>query len=736
VTAYGSQGFSYDGNGNLTPSGTQIGAGNRLLQDTLWNYQYDYEGNLIQKTARSGSDLWTYAYDTVNRLIGATETTNVSSTTYTLSSMTCSYDALGRRVQLQEASWGFTPTFTLLSNTTTRFSYDGQVLLYDLSSSNSVNLRYVIDQMSGDMLARLDPTTSLNLMWYLSDKQGGVIDLLDTTGTAWKRIKEGAFTIDLVYQAIANLGNGHLNGWVPNSDGTWTQVDWVPGISVSDRMGYNGQQFDALSSLTYTGSGWYAQDMGRFINEQPSHLEGTNVYRYPLNSPQNIKVIPPKAKDFLEAASNFFAGAADTLTAGMTRAFRQASWTDTVNYESTAYGLGSHVGQAINIGLMFINPAELGGTLGSAAARIQATAVVGNTINGIEAFSQGHVWDGLLAFAGAGLAGVRGVTPCAWRDTVQQWGQKALHGLFATVNVHSAIERIENGDIFGALVAMADAGANAYLGYQSCFAAGTPIRYEFGSKMVEDVREGDLLWSRDEFDPDGELVLKRVEEVFVRSALVLNLHVKGRVIRTTGEHPFYVEGKGWTPCAFLKRGERIRGEKDGEWHEVDAVTCSGEVTTVYNFRIADYHTYFVGCEAWGFSLWAHNACRVVQEDEETILEIDNPYPAESIEYRHLRTYVQKWNEAIENAGGSLTRRTPSAGENAQAHNWRRRMRRAYPERVQDRDVAHIPDAAVGGTAVPAHDEFTALHPTVNAFISSIIPQIPLGTTYHSVRLVK
>jgi hypothetical protein len=29
---------------------------------------------------------------------------------------------------------------------------------------------------------------------------------------------------------------------------------------------------------------------------------------------------------------------------------------------------------------------------------------------------------------------------------------------------------------------------------------------------------------------------------------------------------------------------------------------------VYNGRVAEYHTYFVGDEGWGFSLWAHNNC--------------------------------------------------------------------------------------------------------------------------------
>ena len=29
--------------------------------------------------------------------------------------------------------------------------------------------------------------------------------------------------------------------------------------------------------------------------------------------------------------------------------------------------------------------------------------------------------------------------------------------------------------------------------------------------------------------------------------------------------------------------------------------------TVYNLRIEEYHTYFVGSAEWGFSVWAHNA---------------------------------------------------------------------------------------------------------------------------------
>jgi hypothetical protein len=46
---------------------------------------------------------------------------------------------------------------------------------------------------------------------------------------------------------------------------------------------------------------------------------------------------------------------------------------------------------------------------------------------------------------------------------------------------------------------------------------------------------------------------------------------------------------------------------------VEAVTDSGEVTTVYNVRIAEYHTYFVGSRDWAFSVWAHNVCNPWQQ---------------------------------------------------------------------------------------------------------------------------
>jgi hypothetical protein len=145
------------------------------------------------------------------------------------------------------------------------------------------------------------------------------------------------------------------------------------------------------------------------------------------------------------------------------------------------------------------------------------------------------------------------------------------------------------------------AGANA------CFAAGTPLRTPWGSVKIEDVRVGDLVLSRDESKPDGVVVAKEVEEVFVREGLITHLHLpNGVVLRTTAEHPFYVAGRGWVPCNQLKVGDLLLCE-DGSWVPVEDLFDTGEYETVYNVRVKDYHTYFVGTEDWGFAVWAHNS---------------------------------------------------------------------------------------------------------------------------------
>ena len=136
-------------------------------------------------------------------------------------------------------------------------------------------------------------------------------------------------------------------------------------------------------------------------------------------------------------------------------------------------------------------------------------------------------------------------------------------------------------------------------------AGDTPLLTPAGSRRIDELQVGDLVLARDEHDLGGLVAPRAVEEVFVRFGRIMHLHVGGQVIRTTAEHPFYAENRGWTPAGELQVGERLATHVGG-WVAVEDLLDTGEHERVYNLRVAEWHTYFVGAATWGFSVWAHN----------------------------------------------------------------------------------------------------------------------------------
>lgn len=94
--------------------------------------------------------------------------------------------------------------------------------------------------------------------------------------------------------------------------------------------------------------------------------------------------------------------------------------------------------------------------------------------------------------------------------------------------------------------------------------------------------------------------------MFKRQAEIVTLTVSGQEIRTTAEHPFYIIGKGWLIAAELQVGDQFASH-DGNCGKLESIRRAGEHVDVYNFRVSNWHTYFVGSDEWGFSVWAHNA---------------------------------------------------------------------------------------------------------------------------------
>ena len=157
--------------------------------------------------------------------------------------------------------------------------------------------------------------------------------------------------------------------------------------------------------------------------------------------------------------------------------------------------------------------------------------------------------------------------------------------------------------------------------------AGTPVWTGAGVKAIEQLQKGDWVLSSPEDDPNGPVEWRRVEEVFVNRAAVVYVDVQGQRIGTTAPHGFGVEDRGWIPAGELRAGDVLRSH-DGQRPLVEAVSEPGEVVPVYNLKVEGYHTYFVGCPEWGFSVWVHNgdgdACglaRIQQYDPKTKAQV-------------------------------------------------------------------------------------------------------------------
>jgi hypothetical protein len=343
------------------------------------------------------------------------------------------------------------------------------------------------------------------------------------------------------------------------------------------------------------------------------------------NLPDGVGV----SKNFMALLGNvndFVNGTLDTVSFGLTRRLRESTsemldalglgavgelYGYKTDYSSGAYQAGGYAGQVVNIALTLAGPGA-----GALVGALKAAGAAGALVNAGEAALNGDWKGALLGAAAAATMGLSYLNSCQVMgalggplSTVANVGIRVLGLVGAVSSVESAIERFGNGDILGGVLDLVQAGADLYkVGdlNQACFTGRMLIDGAFGKKRADQIKKGDRVWARNEFHPHGQLALKRVQQVFRRVSPVWNLHVAGQIIETTPEHPFYVLGKGWLPVAWLQIGDFLY-TRGGLLVAVEGVADSGRVQTVYNWRIADYHTYFVSATEQGAAIWAHNA---------------------------------------------------------------------------------------------------------------------------------
>jgi hypothetical protein len=140
-----------------------------------------------------------------------------------------------------------------------------------------------------------------------------------------------------------------------------------------------------------------------------------------------------------------------------------------------------------------------------------------------------------------------------------------------------------------------------------CFVIGTMIWTETGPVPIERIGVGASVLARSE---NGDhLDCKPVLATFMRHTHMLveltfdNGRARDRA-RLTGSHRLFAKRRGWVEASMLEPGRDILIDSEGR----DVILLDSDLLaveeTVYNFEVADFHTYFVG--KLGF--WAHNCC--------------------------------------------------------------------------------------------------------------------------------
>ncbi|WP_374018178.1 polymorphic toxin-type HINT domain-containing protein, partial [Paenibacillus thiaminolyticus] len=89
-----------------------------------------------------------------------------------------------------------------------------------------------------------------------------------------------------------------------------------------------------------------------------------------------------------------------------------------------------------------------------------------------------------------------------------------------------------------------------------------------------------------------------------------NITVGGEVITTTDEHPFWIVGTGWMESKNLVVGD-ILTTSDGKELAIEKIEVKQEHAVVYNFKVKDFHTYFVS----NLGIWTHNSCKYTPNDK-------------------------------------------------------------------------------------------------------------------------
>ena len=248
-----------------------------------------------------------------------------------------------------------------------------------------------------------------------------------------------------------------------------------------------------------------------------------------------------------------------------------------------------------------------------------ATAVSGGSF--MAAFVCGLTYAAKSAVSGAIMGAVLGCLTSAFR------GENALEGLR-----QGFVDGFADGFMWGGITAGL---SNVVKPGSFCFIAGTKVLTDHGHKNIEDIEVGDLVLAYDE--ETGETAYKPVVQLF-RNTTKEWYHIQAadEKIICTGEHPFYVIGKGFIKACELNCRDKLLNAH-GAVVLIDSIWVEqlGAEQTTYNFEVADYHTYYVS----ELHILVHNRCKLGKNMEKAGTKFK---PTEDAHHLYPRQFERKF----------------------------------------------------------------------------------------------
>ncbi|WP_246062974.1 polymorphic toxin-type HINT domain-containing protein [Paenibacillus ehimensis] len=176
-------------------------------------------------------------------------------------------------------------------------------------------------------------------------------------------------------------------------------------------------------------------------------------------------------------------------------------------------------------------------------------------------------------------------------------------GKYATKGVIAAEKQLERL-FMGPWMKKAENTAKKLINECNCFTAGTKVLTDEGEKNIEDIEVGDKVLAKS--DETGEVAYKEVVGLFQKQAdEIYYVRIGDEIIEVTGEHPFWLDGKGWTLVKDLKVGDLLVSS-NGTKLAIDRIEKEPRQATVYNFEVRDFNSYFVS----NLGIWVHNCALI------------------------------------------------------------------------------------------------------------------------------